>query len=92
MKPDNKKRKNSNPLYVVTNNGKDVEPVGSLLDAFITKYGLKPVVDMLKVILDQLFAQVKNYGLFIIVKDFIDDLVSKMEELKDKIAPVLSMF
>ncbi len=91
MKPDNKnKKKNTNPLYVVTNNGQDVEPVSNLLDAFITKYGLRPAVDMFNVLLDLLLAQVKSFALFIVVKEFIDSLIEKMSEMKNMLAPVLS--
>jgi hypothetical protein len=90
MKPDNKKKKSQNPLYVVTNDGQDVEPVSNLIDAFITKYGLQPVVDTFKMIIDMVLEQVKSYAMFVVIKEFLDELIEKMMELKEKVSPLLA--
>jgi len=67
-----------NPLYVVTNKGRDVESALGHLDALIIKLGLRPVLDffddMLKIVLEQ----VQNYAMFLAIKQFIDDLIQKI--------------
>ena len=89
MRPKNKKKSN-NPLYVVTNNGKDVESVGNYYEAFIKKFGLEPVVNFLEMLLDILLSQVKSYAGFAFVKDLFDELMIKLNDIREKITPLLS--
>lgn len=89
MRPKNK-TKSTNPLYVVTNNGKDVEPVSNYYEAFIKKFGLEPVVNFLEMMLELLLSQVTNYAGFAFIKDLFDELMTKLNEMRDKITPLLS--
>ena len=89
MRPKNKKKSN-NPLYVVTNNGKDVEPVGNYYEAFIKKFGLEPIVSFLESMLELLLAQVTNYAGFAFIKELFDELMNKLNEMREKITPLLS--
>lgn len=82
--------KKKNPLYVVTNEGKDVLEASNLIDAFIKKLGLEPVLSFLDVILQTLLEQVNNYAVFMLVKEFIDELVNMLESLAKKVDPVLA--
>lgn len=68
----------TNPLYVVSKNGKDVESAANLLDLFLKKTGLDQVIIILESILKELLAQVTSYPIFIEVKNAIDTLVASV--------------
>jgi hypothetical protein len=67
-----------NPLYMVSNNGKDVEAVASFIELWIKKLGLESAFEMLKQMIELLLAQVTNYHMFTIVKAYIDELLNKV--------------
>lgn len=79
-----------NPLYVVTNNGKDVEEAENLFDALVKKLGLEPVITILESLLQELINQVSSYGAFVAVKAFIDQFVEALEKLIKRLDPVLA--
>jgi phage-related protein len=70
-----------NPLYVVTNSGKDIEQASGLADLIIKKLGLGPVIDTLENILAWLWDQVKDYPTFVMVKGVIDSIVDSIQSL-----------
>jgi len=76
---DNKK--NGNPLYVVSNNGVDVEEAKSLLDLILKKMGLDQVVVLLENLLSVLLSQVNSYPVFMEIKKVFDQLFEKLIEL-----------
>lgn len=84
----NKKRKN--PLYVVTNNGKDVLEANSLVDALIKRLGIEPVLNQLEVIMQTLLSMVSSYAVFAALKEWFDELVAKLEVVIKKVDPVLA--
>ena len=47
-----KKSSKKNPLYVVTNEGKDVETAESLWDAMVKKFNLQPAIDLLMMMVE----------------------------------------
>ena len=63
-----------NPLYVVTNNGKDVERVRSLWDALVKKFGIGPLVEFINIMLQQLFALVTSYPMLVAVNRYLNQL------------------
>ena len=73
--------KNSNPLYVVKNNGVDVESANSFFDLFLKKTGLDQVLVVLENILAILLSQVSSYPIFMEVKKIFDQLFEKVIEL-----------
>jgi hypothetical protein len=81
--------KKTNPLYVVTNKGKDVQEVESLFDAFVKKLHLQPFVDLFMdvwlQIIEQLTEMVTNYSMFMVVKSMIDEWVEKILDLAQKL-------
>ena len=82
--------KKKNPLYVVTNKGKDVEEAVGFFDALVKRLGLEGGVMLLEGLIQDLLRQVTNYGTFLAVKNFIDTLLEKIEALIKKIDPILS--
>lgn len=81
--------KKDNPLYVVTNNGKDVEEAKGPCDMIIKRLGLEPAIKVLSSLLDLLFAQIKSYAAFVAVKEFIDKIVAQLEGVAKRVAPFM---
>ena len=81
--------KKTNPLYVVTNKGQDVQEAQGLLDALVKKFHLQPFVDLFMELWTQLIEQlsqmVTNYSMFLVVKAFIDEWVEKLFERAGKL-------
>jgi len=73
--------KNTNPLYVVRNNGVDVEEASSLIDLILKKMGLDQVVTIVENLLSILLSQVNSYPMFMEVKKIFDQLFEKLIEL-----------
>ena len=69
--------KNENPLYVVK--GDNVEEAKNLLDLFIKKLNLGPVLEVLQNILMMLMENVQSYAAFVAVQDFLDFIIQKIE-------------
>ncbi len=72
--------KNKNPLYVVKEN--HVEEANNFIDLLMKKFNIAPVIEILSNILKFLLENVKTYSAFIMVQDFIDFLVHKLELFK----------
>jgi hypothetical protein len=68
--------KKKNPLFVVTNKGKDVEQATDFLDVLIKKFNLAPVIEILKVFMTMLSENVKNYPMFLVVKNQFDKFMA----------------
>ncbi len=82
-------KKKTNPLYVVTNNGKDVEQAEGTFDLLVKKLGLEPAIKVLSNILELLLAQVESYATFVAIKEFLDQLIAQVEAVTKKMAPFL---
>ncbi|PIP88894.1 MAG: hypothetical protein COW01_14865 [Bdellovibrionales bacterium CG12_big_fil_rev_8_21_14_0_65_38_15] len=83
-------KKNKNPLYVVTNDGKDVLEASGLFDAMLKKLGLEPMLEQLDMLLKMVLGMVSSYAVFSVVKEWLDQFVAAMEGLIKKIDPVLA--
>ncbi len=70
--------KTKNPLYVVTNNGEDVEKVDSILELLLKKSGLDKLMPIIEAVLKMLLLQVESYPVFIEVKKMFDKLFEKI--------------
>lgn len=82
MEDSNPKRKKStNPLYVVRNNGVDVEEANNLFELLLKKTGLDKIMPMLEAFMQIILAEVKSYAVFMEVKKVIDKLLEKVVEL-----------
>ena len=75
------KRKSTNPLYVVRNNGVDVEQAQNILDLILKKTGLDKAIPILESVLHIILSQVESYPVFIEVKKMFDKLFEKLIEL-----------
>ena len=81
MEDNNKTKKNVNPLYVVRNNGVDVEQAFGLIDMLLKKTGIDKVLPVLENIFAILLSQVQSYAVFMEVKKFMDTVFEKVIEL-----------
>ena len=81
---------NKNPLYVVTNNGVDVEAANSLLDLLLKKTGLDQLIPILENILSMLLSQVNSYPMFMEVKKIFDALFEKIIELMFQVQQMMN--
>lgn len=77
--------KKVNPLFVVTNKGKDVEQVENFWQVLINKTNLAPALEFIEELLTKMFEEllgmVGNYAMFVAVKKYFDALVFKLERL-----------
>lgn len=81
MDTDRKSRKSTNPLYVVRNNGVDVESVNGILDLILKKTGLDKMVPILESFMQIILSQVQSYAVFIEVKKMFDQVFNKVIEI-----------
>ncbi len=75
------KKKQSNPLYVVRNNGVDVESASGIIDLLLKKTGLDRMIIVLENLLNILLSQVNSYPMFMEVKKLYDSLFEKLIDL-----------
>ena len=75
------KNKSKNPLYVVRNNGVDVESANGLIDMLLKKTGLDTILPILESVLEMILSQVQTYPVFIVVKKMFDLMFEKLIEL-----------
>ena len=71
----NESNRKKNPLYVVTNKGKDVEIAKNYLDALIKLLGIAPVIDFIKFIINFMVERVTSYSTFVQLKNFLDNVI-----------------
>lgn len=76
-----KKTSQSNPLYVVTNKGQDVEAASGLWDALVKRFHLTPFIDAFDAILKELWEMVKSYPMLVAVEQILAEFISKIEEV-----------
>lgn len=74
-------KKSSNPLYVVSKNGVDVEAANGIIDLILKKTGLDQLIPILENIMAILLSQVNSYPMFIEVKKVFDAIFEKAIEL-----------
>lgn len=74
-------KKSSNPLYVVRNNGVDVEAANSIIDLILKKTGIDQMIPILENIMAILLSQVNSYPMFIEVKKIFDAIFEKTIEI-----------
>lgn len=74
-------QKKKNPLYVVTNNGVDVEEVKSRAEMLLKKLKLDALIPVIEAILQTLLAQVQSYAIFKFVKEFLDKVVQGISNM-----------
>ena len=81
--------KSKNPLYVVKNNGVDVEEAVSYLDLILKKLNLDALIPVVQAIVDTLFQEVKSYPMFLEVKKIFDQvfdqLITLLFEIQQKL-------
>lgn len=68
--------KNKNPLYVVK--GDSVQEAKNLFDLVLKKFNLEPAFEMLSSLFKLLLSQVTSYPMFVAVKSWIDQILTKV--------------
>lgn len=76
-----KKRKSTNPLYVVHKNGVDVEEVSGMMAMLLKKTGIDKLMPFLETLFQLLFQSVNSYPMFLEVKKLMDKLMEKVIEV-----------
>lgn len=79
-----------NPLFVVTNNGQDVEQAESLFDAFVKKMGLGPLLEFMEIIIQSILEQVGGLVALELIRGFLDEFVDGLEKALKIVDPVLA--
>ena len=72
---ENKNKICKNPLYVVK--GKDVMEASGLVDMFLKKLNLEPMVELFQSILKLVLKNVSSYPALVAVKAFLDEFIQK---------------
>lgn len=91
-----RQRKAPNPLYVVTNKGRDVEQAEGFMDAMVKRFGLGPGLDFFSEVffqlLNALLAQVYSYPMLVAVQKSLQQLIHQFELLMARLGlgPVVS--
>lgn len=68
--------KNKNPLYVVK--GNSVQEAKNIFDLVVKKLNLEPMVEIVTNILKMLLSQVTSYPMFVAVKSWLDQVLTKI--------------
>jgi hypothetical protein len=76
-----KNKKSTNPLYVVRNNGVDVEEASGIFELILKKTGLDKMIPILESFVQILLSQVESYAVFIEVKKILDQVFNKVIEV-----------
>lgn len=79
--------KKKNPLFVVTNNGKDVETASGLCDLVIKKLGLTKFVEFLDQILKMLLESVSSYPMLVAINEVLTAVLSDIEVVFKRFFP-----
>ncbi|WP_417335012.1 hypothetical protein [Halobacteriovorax marinus] len=82
--------KSTNPLYHVSNDGRDVEHVNNIFELLIKKFGLTPVIDFLESMFQFMLDEVKSYPIFLLLKDMLDQIIEKMLSIYQRIGPFIA--
>ena len=77
--------KKKNQLYVVTNQGKDVQEANGLLDMIVKKLGLEGVLELLEGLVASMMEMVTSYAMFITIKSFLDNIIHQIELIMAKL-------
>ena len=86
QKSTNKK----NPLFVVTNNGQDVQEAEGLFDAMVKSFGLAPLIEFINTILQMISEQVGGTVALELARGFLDEVINILEKLLKIVDPVLA--
>jgi len=73
--------KKKNPLFVVTNDGKDVEQAEGLWDAIVKKLYLQPFIDFFNILFELLLDNIKSYAWFNALKNRFDQILETFFEV-----------
>jgi hypothetical protein len=79
-----------NPLFVVTNNGQDVEQAESIFDALVKKLGLAPLMEFIEIIIKSLMDQVGGLVALELIRGFLDEVIDALEKALKVVDPVLA--
>ena len=82
-----KAAKKKNPLYVVTNDGKDVEQADSIWDAIVKRFNLQPLVDLLWTLLELMAKQINSYAALVWLQKELERFNDNVDKLLKTYAP-----
>jgi len=71
-----RKRRKVNPIYVVTQRGNTVETAETFMTALITRLGIRPVVEMVLTLMEELLAGTRSYGVLKYLTETLDQFLT----------------
>ncbi len=80
-----RENKNKNPLYAVTNGGRDVEEVQGVFSLWKKKLGLDPLVELIEFLLKSLVNMVSSYVMFTVVLEFFENYILQIKLFLSKL-------
>jgi len=89
---DKKKTNKKNPLYVVTNEGKDVETAESIWDAVVKKFNLQPLIDLFMVLAELIANQINSYAALSWLNEELTKFNDELDRVLKKVAPWLYFY
>ena len=84
--------KRKNPLYVVTNDGKDVESADTLWDAVVKRFNLQPLIDILMTLMEMIAKQVNSYAALVWFNEELTRINEFVDSTLKKVAPWLYFY
>lgn len=87
-----KTKRKVNPLYVVTNDGKDVEAASNYIELLFKKLGLDFVYEMMAEYLKGLLELVNSYPMLVEINKIIEQVVDAMELAYIRFSKSFSLF
>ena len=87
-----KSSKRKNPLYVVTNDGKDVESAETLWDAVVKRFNLQPLIDILMTLMEMVAKQVNSYAALVWFNEELTKINEFVDSTLKKVAPWLYFY
>lgn len=86
-KKKTKNQKKKNPLYVVTNEGKDVETAENFWDAIVKRFNLAPLLEVAEFLLQAMMKYVQSYAMLSWFIEELNNLNEALDKLSRKMAP-----
>ena len=87
-----RKKKSSNPLYVVSKDGKEVEEASNYLELIFKKLGLDFIYSFLTEYIKGLLELVNSYPMLVEIQKMIDQVVDALELAQMRIQKNFSFF
>lgn len=84
--------KRKNPLFVVTNSGKDVEAAENFIEVLVKKLGLDPVIEMIEGLFEVLIANINSYATLEAFNNILSDTITRLLSIQSNLDEYFSPY